>query len=52
MASVAPSEVPECPEHAGPRQNLVFSGEEIVFDYQVGYLYLEADVALYALSLQ
>ena len=49
MASAVPTEdeVPECPEHSGPRDNFVFSGDQqITFDYQVGYLKFEVDTAL------
>ena len=38
--------VPECPERSGPRDNFVFSGERVNFDYATGFLQLEADSAL------
>ena len=46
--SEAPSEVPECPERSGPRDNFVLSGDRVNFDYSAGYLQLEADVAICA----
>ena len=47
MASDAQSEeVPECPEGSGLRDNFVFSGDLIDFEYRVGYFQLEADLAL------
>eukprot|EP00435_Cladocopium_sp_Y103_P025450 s4131_g6.t1 len=42
-------EVPECPESSGLRDNFVFSGDQINFEYRVGALQLEADLAVCSL---